>query len=78
MRTKFTDVKYLKERESLVQNKNTGKIGVVVRILISGADNYFTVRYATDGKYEGFCEPKDFYLVTPAVKGMAQEVSTMQ
>lgn len=78
MKTEFTDVKDLKEKESLVQNKNTGKIGVVVRKFIGVAENYFTVRYATDGKYEGFCEPKDFYLVTRAGKRIIQEYSTIQ
>lgn len=63
----FTDVKQLKEGTSLVQSKKTGKMGTVVKILV--AENRFTVRYITDDAMEGFCEPKDFYLVIPTVKG---------
>lgn len=63
----FTDVKKLKEGESLVQHRLTDKVGLVVKVLV--AENCFTVRYIADGRTEGFCEPKDFYLIRPAVKG---------
>lgn len=63
----FADVKALTENESLVQHRRTGKIGTVLKVLMK--ENCFTVRYITDGKIEGFCEPKDFYLIRPAVKG---------
>lgn len=63
----FTDVKQLTEGESLVQNRETGKMAVVVKVLV--AENRFTVRYITDGKMQAFCEPQDFKLVIQNVKG---------
>ncbi|MEK7208204.1 MAG: hypothetical protein AAB699_01490 [Patescibacteria group bacterium] len=63
----ITDVKYLKEGESQVQNRETGRMGIVIKTL--PAENRFTVRYIVDGKVEAFCAPQDFKLVIPNVKG---------
>lgn len=67
MTPKLTDVKQLKEGESLVQCKSSGKMGRVIKVLI--AENLFTVRYTADGKVQGFCEPAAFTLVIPNVPG---------
>ncbi len=63
----LTDVKYLKEGESQVQNRETGKMGIVIKTL--PAENCFTVRYINDGTVKAFCNPQDFNLIVPNVKG---------
>lgn len=67
MKRQLTDVKQLEKGESLVEEKSTGKIGRVIGIIM--AENLFTVRFFTDEKTKGFCDPKDFYLVIPNVPG---------